>query len=228
MRPSTITVTNDAPVAHADAYNAVADVEKSVGAPGVLGNDDDADGDDMTVDVVQEPAHGNLNEDDDGSFRYKADDDFAGTDTWRYRVSDGFAWSNTVTVTMTVSGPPATPAPTPDPTPTSDTGTDATTDAATERPAHPHAPAIADPPAIALDRARANAESDAATVAHCLGTAGGDAIGFTVCFADRDPCRPGRSRRPVGQRADGPERPTAAPGRIGAPRRGAVHAPVDR
>jgi hypothetical protein len=115
---ATIAVTNDAPVASADSYNAVADVEKSVGAPGVLGNDDDADGDDMTVDVVQEPAHGNLNEDDDGSFRYKADDDFTGTDTWRYRVSDGFAWSNTATVTMTVSGPPATPAPTPHPTPT--------------------------------------------------------------------------------------------------------------
>ena len=128
----TITVTNDAPGrACRIRISAVADVEKSVGAPGVLGNDDDADGDDMTVDVVQEPAHGNLNEDDDGSFRYKADDDFAGTDTWRYRVSDGFAWSNTVTVTMTVSGPPATPAPTPTP----DTGTHATTDTTTERPA---------------------------------------------------------------------------------------------
>jgi Bacterial Ig domain len=112
----TINVTNDAPVARPDAYSAVADVEKSIVAPGVLGNDDDADGDDMAIDVVQEPAHGNLNEDDDGSFRYKADDGFGGTDTWRYRVSDGLAWSNTVTVTMTVTVP-ATPKPTPAPTP---------------------------------------------------------------------------------------------------------------
>ena len=104
----TINVTNDAPIARPDAYSAVADVEKSIAAPGVLGNDDDADGDDMTIDVVQEPAHGNLNERDDGSFRYKADDGFGGTDTWRYRVTDGLAWSNMVTVTMTVSAP-ATP-----------------------------------------------------------------------------------------------------------------------
>jgi Bacterial Ig domain len=113
----TISVTNDPPVASPDAYTAVADVEKSVAAPGVLGDDHDPDGDDLTMDVVQEPAHGNLNEDDDGSFRYKADKGFSGTDTWRYRASDGFAWSNTVTVTMTVSGPPATPTPTPAPTP---------------------------------------------------------------------------------------------------------------
>jgi hypothetical protein len=114
----TITVTNDAPVASPDAYAAVADVEKTINAPGVLGNDDDDDGDGLTMDVVQEPANGNLNEDDDGSFRYKADDDFSGTDTWRYRAWDGFAWSNTVTVTMTVSGPAATPTPRPTPTPT--------------------------------------------------------------------------------------------------------------
>jgi hypothetical protein len=116
----TITVTNDPPVASPDAYTAVADIEKTVGAPGVLADDADPDGDDLTMDVVQEPANGNLNEDDDGSFRYKADKGFAGSDTWRYRAWDGFAWSNTVTVTMTVSGPAATapPAPTPTPTPT--------------------------------------------------------------------------------------------------------------
>jgi hypothetical protein len=120
----TITVTNDAPVARPDSYSAVADIEKSIAVPGVLGNDDDADGDRMTIDVVQEPAHGNLNERDDGSFRYKAEKGFGGTDTWRYRVWDGFAWSNSVIVTMDVSAPAtpkptsaSTPAPTPRPTP---------------------------------------------------------------------------------------------------------------
>jgi hypothetical protein len=58
----------------------------------------------MTIDVVQEPAHGNLNERHDGSFRYKA------TRVRRQRhvdlpVWDGVAWSNTVTVTMTVAVP---------------------------------------------------------------------------------------------------------------------------
>ena len=112
----TISVTNDAPVARPDAYTAVADVDRSIPRPGVLGNDDDADGDHLTIDVVQEPAHGNLDEHDDGSFKYKADKGFSGNDTWSYRVWDGIAWSNTVTVTMTVSVP-ATPKPTPAPTP---------------------------------------------------------------------------------------------------------------
>src|SRR5690349_230263 len=113
----TISVTNAAPVAHPDAYNAVADVDKSVGKPGVLGNDSDADGDHMKIEVVQKPAHGNLDAHDDGSFKYKADKGFAGTDTWQYRVWDGVEWSNVVTVTMNVSNPAATPRPTATPTP---------------------------------------------------------------------------------------------------------------
>lgn len=112
----TITVTNTAPVANPDAYTAVADVEKSIPAPGLLANDDDADGDSLTIDIVSEPANGNLNERDDGSFRYTADEGFSGTDTFRYRAWDGVAWSNTVTVTITVSSP-ATPTPTPTRTP---------------------------------------------------------------------------------------------------------------
>ena len=115
----TITVTNAAPVAHPDGYTAVADVDRSVARPGVLGNDSDADGDQMKIQVVQQPAHGNLDAHDDGSFKYKADKGFAGTDTWQYRVWDGVAWSNVVTVTMTVSGPTATPRPTATPTPAS-------------------------------------------------------------------------------------------------------------
>jgi Bacterial Ig domain len=113
----TINVTNTPPVAKPDSYTAIADHEKTVAAPGVLGNDDDADGDFMLMDVVQEPAHGNLNEQSDGGFRYKADAGFSGTDTWRYRVTDRFSWSNTVTVTMTVSDPSSTPRPTPTATP---------------------------------------------------------------------------------------------------------------
>jgi Bacterial Ig domain len=113
----TITVTNAAPVARPDTYTAVADVDRSIARPGVLGNDSDADGDQMTIEVVQKPAHGNLDAHGDGSFKYKADKGFAGTDTWQYRVWDGVAWSNVVTVTMNVSGPATTPRPTATPTP---------------------------------------------------------------------------------------------------------------
>ncbi len=115
----TITVTNQAPVASPDGYSAVAGVERSVAAPGVLGDDHDPDADDLTIDIVSRPANGTLNERPDGSFRYTANDGFAGADTFRYRASDGAAWSNTVTVEMTVTVPPTpTPTATPSPTPT--------------------------------------------------------------------------------------------------------------
>lgn len=140
-----ITVTNTVPVARADFYDAIADVEISVGAPGLMANDTDADGDELTVDVTSEPPHGNLNERDDGSFRYRADDDFEGVDTFRYRVWDGAAWSATVRVEITVtlgsSVPTATPSPTagptktPTPTPTpNSTATPSPTTGPTARP----------------------------------------------------------------------------------------------
>jgi hypothetical protein len=114
----TITVSNAAPVAKPDAYDALPDVEITVGAPGLLANDSDADGDALTVEVLTETSNGDLNEDDDGSFRYKADKDVAGTDTFTYRVWDGLAWSNTVTVTIDVAGPSPTRTPTPTTAPT--------------------------------------------------------------------------------------------------------------
>jgi len=146
-----ITVTNHAPVAQPDAYTAVADVDRSIPAPGVLGNDDDKDGDALTIDVVSEPAHGNLDEHDDGSFKYKADKDFAGTDTFTYRVWDGVAWSATVKVVIDVTGP--TPKPTTGPTPTSTprptaapTGTPTPTAATPHPAATPTAEATGTPP----------------------------------------------------------------------------------
>ena len=113
----------------------------------------------MKIEVVQKPAHGNLDAHDDGSFKYKADKGFAGTDTWRYRVWDGVAWSNVVTVTMNVSGPATTPRPTPAPTPTADAGPHAAADAGPD----PAADDRADrqPAAIAVDRAAADADPHA-------------------------------------------------------------------
>jgi hypothetical protein len=131
-----ITVTNTVPVARSDAYDAIADIEISVGVPGLLANDTDADGDDLTVDITAEPPHGNLNERDDGSFRYRADDDFAGVDTFRYRVWDGAAWSATATVEVTVTPEAGNPTPTPTapPTPTGTPAPTATPPAATRSP----------------------------------------------------------------------------------------------
>ena len=112
-----ITITNKAPVAVDDAYSAKPDVEIDIPPPGLLKNDDDPDGDDLTVDIVDEP-EGNLNERDDGSFRFKADRRLQGTDTFTYRVWDGVAWSAPATVTITVTRPTSTPTPPPTAAPT--------------------------------------------------------------------------------------------------------------
>lgn len=112
----TITVTNIAPVARSDAYTATAGVERSVAAPGLLADDTDADGDTLTASLVSGPANGTVSVSANGSFRYTADVGFSGVDTFRYRATDGIAWSGTVNVDMTVAAP--TPAPTAAPTPT--------------------------------------------------------------------------------------------------------------
>lgn len=112
----TITVTNAAPVASGDSYTAQAGVARSIAAPGVLANDSDADGDPISASLVSGPSNGTLSLSANGGFTYTADAGFGGTDTFRYRATDGIAASGTVTVQMTVTAP--TPKPTPAPTPT--------------------------------------------------------------------------------------------------------------
>src|SRR6185369_10874884 len=54
----TVTSVNDVPVAVADGYSATEDTPLVVSAPGVLGNDTDADGDSKTASQVSGPSHG--------------------------------------------------------------------------------------------------------------------------------------------------------------------------
>jgi VCBS repeat-containing protein len=101
---------NDAPVARSESYTVTAGDDLAVAAPGVLGNDTDADGDELTAEVVSEPAHGTLTLNDDGSFIYVPDDGYTGTDSFTYRAGDG-SLSSTATVSIEVkadSAPAAT------------------------------------------------------------------------------------------------------------------------
>ena len=115
----TINVTNAAPVANNDGYTASTGVTKSVPAPGVLGNDTDADGDALTAQPADESGNGSLHLNADGSFTFTSGGSFVGDRTFTYRAWDGVAWSSVATVTIAVSGPtpPPTPPPTPTPTP---------------------------------------------------------------------------------------------------------------
>jgi hypothetical protein len=112
-----ITVTNVAPVASSDSYTAVTGVTLKVSAPGVLGDDDDADDDSLTANKVTDSGSGSVDLNSDGSFTFTSGGSFMGTRTFTYEASDGITSSNTATVTITVSAAAATPTPAPTPTP---------------------------------------------------------------------------------------------------------------
>ncbi len=102
----TITVTsgNTPPVANDDSYTTSKDTVLSVSAPGVLANDDDADGNPLTAVKKSDPANGSVVLNSDGSFEYTPDAGYEGEDTFTYVANDGMDDSNTATVTITVAG----------------------------------------------------------------------------------------------------------------------------
>lgn len=99
----TVTPEDDAPAGQPDAYTATEDTVLSVPAPGVLGNDTDADGNALMAELVSGPSHGTITLDADGSFTYTPAADYAGTDSFTYRATDGTLFSAPATVTLTVT-----------------------------------------------------------------------------------------------------------------------------
>jgi len=101
----TITAVNDPPSAENDAYATDEDTPLAVAAPGVLGNDDDPDGEDaLTATLVTGPQHAlSFTLSAGGSFSYTPEANFHGTDTFTYTAGGGGAVSNIATVTLTVN-----------------------------------------------------------------------------------------------------------------------------
>jgi Ca2+-binding RTX toxin-like protein len=97
---------NTPPVANDDSYSVAAGESLSVGSgEGVLANDRDTDGHSLDAIWLTDPAHGNLDLDDDGSFFYVPAAGFSGEDRFTYAANDGFADSNVATVRITVNAP---------------------------------------------------------------------------------------------------------------------------
>ncbi|HOD83881.1 MAG: Extracellular serine protease precursor [Planctomycetes bacterium ADurb.Bin126] len=94
---------NHVPTGSADWYAVDEDSALVVRAPGVLGNDSDADGDALTASAASPPAHGALVLEPDGSFTYTPDAGFVGTDGFTYRANDGEADSAETAVEIVVS-----------------------------------------------------------------------------------------------------------------------------
>ena len=113
--PATVTITvssvNDPPVAANDSYLVDEDTTLSVNAVanGLLGNDQDIDGDPLQVDdpasvEAQVSANeGTLNLSSDGTFTFTPAAAFNGVVNLSYEATDGAATSNTATFTITVA-----------------------------------------------------------------------------------------------------------------------------
>jgi VCBS repeat-containing protein len=99
----TVTQVNHAPMAVSDSFSVDEDGVLSIVAPGVFGNDWDDDGDTLAATLVSGPAYGVLNLNADGSFTYTPSANYHGSDSFRYKASDGQAESNIALVSITVN-----------------------------------------------------------------------------------------------------------------------------
>jgi hypothetical protein len=89
-----------------DSYSMSAIVPLVVGAPGVLGNDTEVFGTNLTAALVSGPANGVLTLNTNGGFTYTANSGFNGIDTFAYEAVDGGNVLGTATVSIVVSGGP--------------------------------------------------------------------------------------------------------------------------
>jgi VCBS repeat-containing protein len=85
----TLIIGNTAPVAVSDIYSTNRYLPVYIPEPGVLGNDTDPSGDPLTALLVSGPFHGKLVLRESGSFSYKPDKGFIGTDNF---TSDNFTY----------------------------------------------------------------------------------------------------------------------------------------
>ena len=97
----TIAVLDQAPIAGDDAYTVRANQTLTIPAPGVLGNDTDADQDTRTLAHLTQAVHGTVVAFADGSFTYTPQTGFVGSDSFSYFVTDGVV-DDEATVTISV------------------------------------------------------------------------------------------------------------------------------
>lgn len=94
---------NVAPVAHSDGYSTEVNHSLVISAAGVLANDVDANGDNLTAQLETDVSNGTLALNTDGSFSYTPGVDFVGVDSFTYRALDGAVLSDAVAVTIAVN-----------------------------------------------------------------------------------------------------------------------------
>src|SRR5207247_6027401 len=91
----------NAPVDINENYSLNHDTTLTLGAPGVLANDTDADGDGFSAVLVGLPSHGGVILNSNGSFTYSPAPGYNGPDSFTYKANDGLADSGVATVAIT-------------------------------------------------------------------------------------------------------------------------------
>lgn len=93
---------NDPPLAVDDYINLLQEQPITVPANGILSNDSDPDGDQLTSVALTQPAHGTVTLNSDGSLTYTPDNGFFGTDQFDYKACDPSNSCSTATVYFNV------------------------------------------------------------------------------------------------------------------------------
>jgi VCBS repeat-containing protein len=100
---------NRAPTANPDTFTTGEDAPLNIAAPGLLSNDVDPDANTLTAVVVNQPAHGSVTINANGSFTYTPAANYNGPDSFTYRANDGTITSEPATVNLTVTAVNDTP-----------------------------------------------------------------------------------------------------------------------
>ncbi len=96
----TVNAVNDAPTAVNNSYSTNEDTVLKTG--NVLNNDSDLDGDTLTVSEFEQPDHGSVVYNGDGTFSYTPDANYNGSDSFTYTISDGNGGIATAKINLTV------------------------------------------------------------------------------------------------------------------------------
>ncbi|HEY0548048.1 MAG TPA: Ig-like domain-containing protein, partial [Verrucomicrobiae bacterium] len=99
----TTVIASRPPIANPDAYTTSEDAALAIGAPGVLANDSDPDGNAITAQLVSGTTNGTLSLNASGSFNYTPNPNFNGIDGFNYRATDGSNFSSVVSAVITVT-----------------------------------------------------------------------------------------------------------------------------
>ncbi|NVK19928.1 MAG: tandem-95 repeat protein, partial [Methylocystaceae bacterium] len=99
-----VTGVNDGPVADDDAFSGKEDQSITFSKTELLANDSDIDGDTLTITGFDQPDHGTIVDNGDGTFTFTPDDDWNGETDFTYTISDGNGGTDTATVTLEIEG----------------------------------------------------------------------------------------------------------------------------